>query len=80
MTAARWTRQRQPPTPLRSIHGGLKAPELVRKLGITEQTYYRWPKAYPWENGYVESFNGRLVWASSLEDRELGSGLRHVGG
>jgi transposase-like protein len=25
---------------------GLKVPEVVRKLGITEQTYYRWRKEY----------------------------------
>ena len=25
---------------------GLKAPEVCRKLGITEQTYYRWRKEY----------------------------------
>jgi len=25
---------------------GLKVPEVVRKLGIAEQTYYRWRKEY----------------------------------
>ena len=25
---------------------GLKVPEVCRKLGVTEQTYYRWRKKY----------------------------------
>ncbi len=38
---------RYPPTERRSINNpGLTRTEVVKKLGITEQTYYRWKKQY----------------------------------
>ena len=48
---------------------GKTAGEVCRELNISEQTYCRWRKEYggmyiepgsPWENGYIESFNGKL--------------------
>ncbi len=71
------------------INQGISIGEASRKIGITQQTYYRWRQKYggmapemakevrkwlgqadvqtlfiapgsPWENGYVESFNGKL--------------------
>ena len=31
---------------LRQVEGGTSVKELVRKMGITEQTFYRWKKKY----------------------------------
>ena len=31
---------------LRQAEGGAKVVEICRKLGVTEQTFYRWPKKY----------------------------------
>ncbi len=31
---------------LKQAEAGLPVAELIRKVGITEQTYYRWKKAY----------------------------------
>ena len=31
---------------LRQVEGGTSVRELVRKMGITEQTFYRWKKKY----------------------------------
>ncbi len=31
---------------LRQAESGLSVPEIIRKLGITEQTFYRWKKRY----------------------------------
>ena len=51
------------------ISTGKSTGEACRELDISEQTYYRWRKEYggmyietgsPWENGYIESFNGKL--------------------
>ena len=48
---------------------GKAVAEAVRSIGVTEQTYWIAgvgaatafiEKASPWENGYVESFNGKL--------------------
>jgi len=31
---------------LRQVESGLPVPEISRKMGITEQTFYRWKKRY----------------------------------
>ncbi len=31
---------------LKQVEAGLPVAELIRKLGISEQTFYRWKKAY----------------------------------
>ncbi len=31
---------------LRQVEGGTSVRELIRKMGITEQTFYRWKKKY----------------------------------
>ena len=31
---------------LRQVEGGISVKELVRKMGITEQTFYRWKRKY----------------------------------
>ena len=31
---------------LRQVESGLSVPEISRKMGITEQTFYRWKKKY----------------------------------
>jgi putative transposase len=31
---------------LRRVEGGMPVAEVCRKLGVTEQTYYRWKKKY----------------------------------
>lgn len=31
---------------LRQAESGLSVPEIIRKIGITEQTFYRWKKRY----------------------------------
>ena len=57
---------------------GKSAGEVCRELNISEQTYYGWRKEYggmyiepgsPWENGYIESFNGKL--RDELLNREV---------
>ena len=32
--------------PLRQVENGAKVPEVCRKLGVSEQTFYRWKAAY----------------------------------
>ena len=62
---------------------GMTIGQVCRELSISEQTYYRWRKQYgglkvsqakrikdsPWENGYNESFNGKL--RDELLNREI---------
>lgn len=31
---------------LRQVESGVRIPEISRKMGITEQTFYRWKKKY----------------------------------
>ena len=31
---------------LRQVEGGMSVKDVVRKMGITEQTFYRWKKKY----------------------------------
>ena len=54
---------------LREAEVLLGAGEVWCELNISEQTYYGWRKEYrgmyiepgsPWENGYIESFNGKM--------------------
>jgi len=49
---------------------GMPLEEVLRQIGISDATYYKWRKEYGglrldqakklWENGYIESFNGKL--------------------
>ena len=57
---------------------GLRVPQVCKKLGISEQRAWLHALAVetlfiergsPWENGYVESFNGKL--RDELLDREI---------
>ena len=43
MKKSRYTEEQIPFT-LRQVEGGTSVKELVRKMGITEQTFYRWKK------------------------------------
>ena len=50
---------------------GTKVGDICRETGVPDTSFYRGKAKYagPWENGYIESFNGKL------RDELLGRGI-----
>jgi putative transposase len=52
---------------LKQVEAGAKVQEVVRKLGITEQTYYRWKAKY----GGMEASDAKKLRGLEDENRRL---------
>jgi putative transposase len=52
---------------LREVDAGAKVQDVIRKLGITEQTYYRWKAKY----GGMEVSDAKKLRALEDENRRL---------
>jgi len=52
---------------LREVDAGAKVQDVIRKLGITEQTYYRWKAKY----GGMEVSDAKKLRALEEENRRL---------
>lgn len=52
---------------LKQVEAGTKVQDVVRKLGVTEQTYYRWKAKY----GGMEASDAKKLRALEDENRRL---------
>jgi putative transposase len=52
---------------LKQVEAGAKVQDVIRKLGVTEQTYYRWKKKY----GGMEVNDAKKLKALEDENRRL---------
>jgi putative transposase len=52
---------------LKQVESGAKLQDVVRRLGVTEQTYYRWKKKY----GGMEVSDAKKLKALEDENRRL---------
>lgn len=52
---------------LKQVEAGAKVQDVIRKLGVTEQTYYRWKAKY----GGMEASDAKKLRALEDENRRL---------
>ena len=52
---------------LKQVESGAKVHDVIRKMGVTEQTYYRWKKKY----GGMEVSDAKKLKALEDENRRL---------